>query len=269
MKYHIFEPCPALERYIERYYVLEHQDYMFSEMEINCKSNCYSAWVLNFGDAYRLQYKSHQIEMTRNMLAGISTLPYSLFLKGKIYMFGVVFKGTAMNTFFDISIAALLNQRINLEKHLGSEAEIIWNVMHDANEMTEKVQIIENYLLQKLNPKSIEENLAHKASLIITDKHGMITIDSITKKLDVSDRHLRRVFKESLGLNTKLFIRIKRFNYVNYAMINDEKLNWQEFIDEGGYYDQAHFIKDFIEFCGKAPSVQILQSRLMSELMES
>jgi AraC-like DNA-binding protein len=261
MKYHLFEPCSELERYVERYYVLEHHDYMFSEMEINCKSNCYSAWVLNFGDTYRLQYKSHQVEMAQNMLAGLSTLPYSLFLKGKIFMFGVVFKGTAMNTF--------LNQRTALEKHLGSEAEIIWKVMQEANEMPEKIKIIEDYLLQKLNRKPIEENLAHQASLLITDKHGMITIDSLTKTFGVSDRHLRRVIKESLGVSPKLFTRMKRFNYVNYAMTNDEKLNWHEFIDDGGYYDQAHFIKDFVEFCGKAPSAQILQSRLLTELWES
>lgn len=270
MKYSQLDPCPALEPYIERYYLLEEEKYLFSEIEINCRSNCYTALVLNFGDNYRTKYENFEIEMTKTMLSGLSTLPYSLFIKGKVCQFGVVFKGAATDYFFkNCHVAQLVNKRVDLEKCIGSEAEIIWNEVNEAIELAEKVEIIEGYLLQKLNANPVLDSLFYKAATMIYNKHGMITIETIINTLGVSDRHLRRVFKESLGISPKLFIRIKRFNYVHYMMTNDEKINWHEFIDEGGYYDQAHFIKDFIEFCGKAPSAQLLKSRLLTELWET
>jgi AraC-like DNA-binding protein len=268
MKYDYFEPCEELNPYIERYYVLEHHDFLFSELEIECQSNCYSGWVLNFGDTYRCQNRNSSTDMTKSMLSGIPTLPYSIFIKGKVFMIGVVFKGIGMNMILDdILLGNVLDQRIEFQ---SNEAEIIWEALNNADKIPEKLEIIEGYLVQKVRKKISRDNIIQNIALMILKHHGLITIEQLVDTFQLSDRHLRRIFKRATGVSPKLFIRIKRFNYVHFTLTNNKELNWNEFLmKDGGYYDQAHFIKDFTTFSGKAPTAKILQSRQLSALIEN
>ena len=172
-----------------------------------------------------------------------------------------------MALFPSVKLETLLNKRVSFVALLSSEAEIIAEQLEKSSDNKEKIAIIDNYLLNRLERFAEPATLADKAALLILGKRGMITIEKVAETLNVGDRHLRRLFSQRLGINPKLFARIKRFQYVNLCLTQNETLDWQEFLDDGGFYDQAHFIKDFVAFCGKAPSAQILQSKQIVELL--
>jgi AraC-like DNA-binding protein len=79
-------------------------------------------------------------------------------------------------------------------------------------------------------------------------------MDEVSTLLTVSPRQLRRRFKERFGMGPKFAARIKRFGYVNLLLSQRTDLNWQDVIHRTGYFDQAHFIKDFKQFAGEVPS---------------
>jgi len=80
---------------------------------------------------------------------------------------------------------------------------------------------------------------------------GLVNVANVARMLGVSSRHLQRRFLETVGISPKLFSRMQRFQRVFQAM---ERLNWVNTAIDCGYYDQAHLIKDFQEFAGKAPT---------------
>jgi|GEM_PF-4853063 len=268
MNYHIFQASAPLKDYIEQYYIFEHNQYLATEYEITSTATCYSALVFNFGERYRFQNSLGDNYLTpQHFMAGFSTGAFQVFPKGKINMLGVVFKGTGLTTLVpSVKLTTLLNKRVSFVELLGSEAEIIAEQLEKAANTKEQIALIDQYLLNRLERFEQPATLADKAALLILRKRGMITIEKVAETLNVGERHLRRVFGQRLGINAKLFSRIKRFQYINLCLTQNETLDWQEFLVEGGFYDQAHFIKDFVAFCGKAPSAQILKSKQIVEL---
>lgn len=65
--------------------------------------------------------------------------------------------------------------------------------------------------------------------------------------LAYSDRHQRRLFQKLTLLSPVLFKRVARFRSAFHLMVQEQEIRWD------GYYDQAHFIRDFKQFTGLTP----------------
>ena len=69
----------------------------------------------------------------------------------------------------------------------------------------------------------------------------------------ISGRHLRRRFKEVVGISPKYFARIVRFHQVASHIENEKRLDFAHVAAQYGYADQAHLIREFRQFSGKTP----------------
>lgn len=81
--------------------------------------------------------------------------------------------------------------------------------------------------------------------------HG--NVNSVALDLGVSERHLRRVFHEALGVNPKVFAQLSRFRRALRAARASKQLNWASVATTAGYYDQAHLISEFRSISGVTP----------------
>jgi AraC-like DNA-binding protein len=253
---------PLLEPYIEKIYILEHEGYLTAPAELSSPANPYSAMVLNYGDRYRLHSSlSAGTMLPQSFLAGYSTRPYRIELTGQVAMLGVVFKGTGMRSFFPgMPLLELIDQRHDLSAYIGSEADRICDQLAEAPTNEARFTRIEGWLLnrlERLERMAITFNLADQAAHIILNNRGMMTMDGLADGLCVSPRHLRRVFHEQAGISPKYFARLKRFNYTYHVLMLKPGAEWPDFLVQGGFYDQSHLIKDFIEFTGKVPSAAL------------
>ncbi len=90
------------------------------------------------------------------------------------------------------------------------------------------------------------------------------TVAEVTDQLGLSPRRFIQVFAEQVGLTPKLFCRVRRFHEVMRRVHlpgNDEgsRIDWTEVALSCGYFDQAHFIRDFRAFSGLNPSAWLAQ----------
>jgi methylphosphotriester-DNA--protein-cysteine methyltransferase len=67
------------------------------------------------------------------------------------------------------------------------------------------------------------------------------------------ERHLRRVFRDAIGMIPKTFARLARFRRALGAARPDEHEGWASIAAEAGYYDQAHLIAEFRMIAGVTP----------------
>jgi len=72
--------------------------------------------------------------------------------------------------------------------------------------------------------------------------------------MGVSRRHFIAEFRRHVGLTPKTFCRIRRFQDVLVAIQAKRPVGWADLACSCGYYDQSHFIRDFIRFAGMNPS---------------
>jgi transcriptional regulator GlxA family with amidase domain len=71
--------------------------------------------------------------------------------------------------------------------------------------------------------------------------------------MGVSERHLRRLFRETVGVSPKTFARMSRFQRALQAARSDGRAGWASIAAAAGYYDQAHLIADFRVLAGVTP----------------
>jgi AraC-like DNA-binding protein len=82
-------------------------------------------------------------------------------------------------------------------------------------------------------------------------------VDAVASDLGVSTRHLRRVFREALGVSPKAFARLERFRRALRVSRENAQAGWADVAAGAGYYDQAHLIAEFRAIAGVTPSALV------------
>jgi AraC-like DNA-binding protein len=90
--------------------------------------------------------------------------------------------------------------------------------------------------------------------LIITSK-GSITVASIARSLNCSERHIQKLFKNFVGVSPKLFINIIKLREAldDIANPNHKPPTMTQLALSSGYYDQPHFNNNFNTFIKTTP----------------
>lgn len=98
-------------------------------------------------------------------------------------------------------------------------------------------------------------------ALQATTRLTRASVKTVAADLGVSERHLRRVFHQTIGVTPKAFTRLARFHRALHAAHEDRHTTWAHIAATAGYYDQAHLIEDFHAIAGVTPRA------LLSELL--
>jgi AraC-like DNA-binding protein len=77
-------------------------------------------------------------------------------------------------------------------------------------------------------------------------------IASVAQDLGVSDRHLRRMFLEDVGMTPKHYARITR---LQRAVSSRRSASWVAAAYEAGFHDQSHLTRDFRDLLQLTPRV--------------
>ena len=76
-------------------------------------------------------------------------------------------------------------------------------------------------------------------------------IATVARDLGLSSRQLERLFLERIGLSPKRYMRLRRFEHA--LSLTRLEHPAREVAFAAGYADQAHFIREFRNFCGTTP----------------
>jgi len=98
--------------------------------------------------------------------------------------------------------------------------------------------------------------------LLAADRLTSENVNAVALELGVSERHLRRVFGESIGLSPKTFAQLARFRRAVRAAREQAQANWASVAALAGYYDQAHLITEFRAISGVTPRALLSELRV-------
>ncbi|MEO8359629.1 MAG: helix-turn-helix domain-containing protein, partial [Vicinamibacteria bacterium] len=82
---------------------------------------------------------------------------------------------------------------------------------------------------------------------------GAVELTALADVLHLSARQFRRRFEFAVGLPPKRFSRLIRFQRVFEQKREGDARAWSQVALDCGYYDQAHFNRDFKAFTGVRP----------------
>ena len=82
---------------------------------------------------------------------------------------------------------------------------------------------------------------------------GLIDVSSLSEQMNINRRSIERRFASVIGMSPKQLSRVVRLQSTIRILEQKNFTNLTALAYENGYYDQAHFIKDFKEFTGMSP----------------
>jgi AraC-like DNA-binding protein len=163
----------------------------------------------------------------------------------------VFFKETAAAAFFTTPVNELFAQSLALDHFFShSLLEQMGEQLSEAETDMQRIQIVELFLISQL--KYVTDDLLVMAAIsLIGQAKGVIRIKDLAAKLNTSQSPLEKRFRKTVGASPKKFASIIRLR----SIINDFPTgsSMTEIGYKIGYYDQAHFIKDFKTFTGETP----------------
>ncbi len=104
---------------------------------------------------------------------------------------------------------------------------------------------VNDWCRQVFSDRSIEfDPLVRQATELLFEAQGNIKISEILRQVPLSERQLQKRFKREVGLTLKEFATAMRIR-ASIINLEIEKEDYQDTVFNSGYYDQAHFIRDF------------------------
>ncbi|RAV98163.1 AraC family transcriptional regulator [Pseudochryseolinea flava] len=189
-----------------------------------------------------------------NFIRGFITSYTEYQFDGSFHYAGVCFYPSAFPVLFGLPASELTNVFEQLNSFLPHVARTFTQLFDTKTNISRTKQTFDDYFIRKM----IRGNLAYDARFfnavdIILKSGGALNVQT-DLKTGVSPRHLRRLFDFYVGESPKMFCTVVRFqNIINQRptaiCIREKKIFY-----EAGYYDQAHFIKEFKRLYGLTPS---------------
>lgn len=151
----------------------------------------------------------------------------------------------------------LVNRSVPLSLVLGTELDAVVERMHDAPDWESRFAELESFWLRRLERARRPSPLVEAAWASLAASHGRATVAGLAEELRCSRRHLTARFREATGLTPKTLGRIVRFHRVVGRLAEADRASLSSVAHECGYYDHAHFDRDFREFTGRSPSAYL------------
>ncbi len=156
-----------------------------------------------------------------------------------------------------VNLSELINNEESFEDMITSyeDREILLENMYFANSFEKKIKIFMNYYVKQFDRQIEDRNsLKYVIRNEIINSNGNIKLADLSAFTGYSERYLNAKIHESFGMNPKSLIRFIRFQKSVSNLINTiHCINSTDTALESGYYDQSHFIKEFIKFTGLTP----------------
>ncbi len=172
----------------------------------------------------------------------------------KVFIIGVHFKPGGAFPFLGLPAGELADTHVDLETLWGTAALRLRERLCAAATSAARFQLLENALLRRLR-RGAEQHYAVRAALeMFGKKQPAPTVREAAKYLGLSQRRFIQVFKAEVGLTPKLFSRIQRFQQTRTLIGQNPSPNWSDLALDLGYFDQSHFIREFLEFSGLSPT---------------
>lgn len=197
---------------------------------------------LNSGISTCLLNGKFPLKPGRMYLLGTKVSAGTCCIEADSELIGIRFKPGAFMAFYNVSIAGLVDAVIDYP-----DPELL-DMLRPGRRM---FPLFDEYFAQKCPPTQTDFLIMAQE---VYESGGRIAVDELSCKYNISTRTLQRLFKLSLGITPKEFIKIVRFRQVlKRLQDSSSRESLLRIAFETGYYDHAHLTREFKRYAGLNP----------------
>lgn len=165
---------------------------------------------------------------------------------------GVHFKPGGAFPFLGCNADDLRDGHFDLQMIWGGAAGELRERLCGVVSLARRFRLLEEFLTARL--RHLERHSAVALALYTLTSAGSQMTRELAHDAGLSEKRFIDVFRLEVGLNPKLFTRIRRFQRVLGQAHRLGAPDWAEVALQHGYFDQSHLIRDFVAFSGVGPT---------------
>jgi AraC-like DNA-binding protein len=128
---------------------------------------------------------------------------------------------------------------------------------------------LQQFLIRKALGRRHDVKLVQSAARLLYHTRGQCRIEELADACHTSVRQLERRFQHAIGVSPKFYARALRFEQAQRRLMFDPEADLTRLAYECGYFDQAHFIKEFRSFAKSTPSEYAREMRELQAVLQS
>jgi AraC-like DNA-binding protein len=213
--------------------------------------------VINFGAPYQLSGPLHPAgtgEFFGSFIAGLSDSYTQVASDGPAYTLQVYFTPLGAFRFFGMPMHQLANRVVtpgDIDSALSSR---FIEQLYDAPGWAQRFALLDDLLVERFaRTQDHSTDMVAWAWRQLRASHGTQAIGVLAEEACGSHKRFISRFREQIGLPPKTLARLLRFDYAVASVKCGAAPDWPALARACGYFDQAHFSKDFRRFAGVTP----------------
>ncbi|WP_280504650.1 helix-turn-helix domain-containing protein [Nocardia farcinica] len=211
----------------------------------------YRAEVLSF-PSVNLTFEQSPTR-TGAFVTGVTTARYIRELTGVGRVFGVRFRAGGFAAHTGVDVGALRDRSLALAELFPDAGDITERVLAEPDDAARR-DLVEGWLaVRTVEPDEVYRLVLRIVAAMEHDRE-LTRVDQVTTRFGVSIRTLQRMFARYVGANPKWVLRRYRLQDGAELLARGAVTDLAALAAELGYFDQAHFCREFVAEIGMPPS---------------
>jgi AraC-like DNA-binding protein len=216
-------------------------------------------WDLRGRDPYSQHVLPHPsvhvvVEPDRAEVVGVTTGRFTRVLEGKGRAFGVKFRPAGFHPFLESPVSALTDRMVPIAQVFGAAGEALAARVRGLEAPAGLVEAAQAFVRARRLPADPRVPLVNRVVAEIMEDRAITRVDQVVERTGIGTRRLQRLFADYVGVSPKWVVQRYRLHEAAERLAADEQLDLATLAVELGYFDQAHFARDFKAIVGSPPN---------------
>lgn len=194
-----------------------------------------------------------RLDVPSAFIAGAGTASYITGIDAAQTVMTVHFKPAGALGFLGAGMGALENACVGLAEVWGRPAVLLHEQLLAAPSATHRITLVESFLLARRQIPDRTPSAEILSVLRSVECDPSVRISQVRAEVGWSARRLSERFRAEVGLGPKAYQRVRRLQGA-LRRLDGATGRGARIAADLGYFDQAHFVRDFREFTGLTPS---------------
>ena len=214
--------------------------------------------VFNFGDTL---YLDGQAVREPLFLDGVNTISRKMGFFGAVDLMGVSFQEGGAYPILGLPLHELRDAITLLDAVHRPELIRLHARLQEADALPARIQLLDAWLIQRLLSGK-EQNALIPASLIaLRQTRGQMPIPDLARDMAISQRQLERLYQTQVGISPKQYSQLLKVETARLTLKQLHSQTTTRLAMDLGFYDQAHFIREFRDVVGITPYAYLKRGR--------
>jgi AraC-like DNA-binding protein len=251
--YRLHPPAEALRPYIENYWSVSHAPGEDVDLRVEVFVDARADLIFNFEAPYRREVLGGgSTEHQRSNLDAQRLVPIRIQQRGAVRIVGVRFQIGGLAPFARARLDTWSGLTPPPDRVLGDDVMALESDLRAAGDPDAGVPLLDEFFLARLRLDANQAIFERTLAALLASQ-GRAPVSELAEVAASSPRQVERLFARGLGFPPKVVGRVLRFQHALRRLMADPGVPLGEVAADAGYYDHAHFIREFRVLSGGVP----------------